>query len=107
MNIEKLAPKLKPWMQVDTWHTSHPKDSERFHLALNSAFSELGSSISYDDFKEAMEYLSEELSSAKLEAEYLTQAIEGYASRAETISVLSEKLARMQRSMQASVTMAR
>lgn len=86
MNIEKLAKKLKPWMQVDTWHTSHPKDSERFHLALNSAFSEFGNSISYDDFKEAMEYLSGELPSARLEAEYLTQAIERHASSAETIS---------------------
>lgn len=86
MNIEQLAEKLKPWMRVDTWHTTHPKDDERFHLALKSAFSEFGSAVSYDDFKEAMEYLSEELPSAKLEAEYLAQTIERYALNAETIS---------------------
>lgn len=86
MNIEQLAEKLKPWMQVDTWHTTHPRDSERFHLALKSAFSEFGNSIGYDDFKDAMEHLSEELPSAKLEAEYLAQTIERYASSADTIS---------------------
>lgn len=86
MNIEQLAEKLKPWMQVDTWHTTHPRDYERFHLALNSAFSEFGTSINYDDFKDAMLYLSKELPSTKLEAEYLTQTIERYASSAETIA---------------------
>jgi len=86
MNIEQLAEKLKPWMQVDTWHTAHPKDTERFHLALKSAFSEFGNSIGYDDFKDAMEHLSKELPSAKLGTEYLTQTIERYASKAETIS---------------------
>ena len=86
MNIEKLAEKLKPWMQVDTWHTTHPKDCERFHKALHSAFAEFGSAITYDDFKDAMEYLSESLPSAKLEAGYLEQTIERYASNAETIS---------------------
>ncbi len=86
MNIEHLAEKLKPWMQVDTWHTTHPRDSERFHFALSSTFSEFGNSISYDDFKDAMEYLSEELPSAKLETVYLAQTIERYASSAEAIS---------------------
>lgn len=86
MNIEKLAENLKPWMQVDTWHTTHPRDYKRFHQALNSAFSEFGNSISYDDFKDALKYLSEELPSAKLESEYLAQTIDKYASSAETIS---------------------
>lgn len=86
MNIEHLAEKLKPWMQVDTWHTTHPRDSERFHFAISSAFYEFGNSISYDDFKDAIEYLSEEFPSTNLEAEYLAQAIERYASSAEAIS---------------------
>ncbi len=24
MNIESLSNSLKPWMQVDTWHTTRP-----------------------------------------------------------------------------------
>lgn len=86
MNIEQLAEKLKPWMRVETWHTTHPMDTKRFHTALDSAFSAFGVSISYDDFKDAMEYLSETLPSGKLEKGYLEKAIERYASNAETIS---------------------
>lgn len=85
MNIEQLAERLRPWMQVDTWHTTHPMDSKRFHQALNSVFSEFGASISYDDFKDAMVYLSETLPSGKLEKNYLKKTIERYASNAETI----------------------
>ncbi|SDR75922.1 hypothetical protein SAMN05216198_0322 [Halopseudomonas litoralis] len=86
MNIEKMAEKLEPWMRVDTWHTTHPKDYERFHLALSAAFSEFGPAISYDDFKNAMEHLAAKLPSAKLAKQYLNEAIERYAANAETIS---------------------
>lgn len=86
MNIEKLAEKLKPWMQVETWHTTHPKDSERFNKALDSAFLTFGFSIGYDDFKDAMECLAEELPSGNLEKGYLEKTIERYASNAEIIS---------------------
>ena len=86
MNIEKLAEKLKPWMQVDTWHTSHPLDDQRFHKSLQAAFSEFGVSIAYDDFKEAMEYLVETGVASKLEAGYLEGSIEKSASKAEHIS---------------------
>ena len=86
MNIEKLAEKIKPWMQVDTWHTSHPLDDERFHKSLQSAFSEFGASIAYDDFKEAMEYLVETGVASKLEASYLEENIDKSASKAEIIA---------------------
>ena len=55
MNIEKLKNSLAPWLRVDTWITSHPLDKQRFHHALKSAFDSLGTSIAFDDFKEAME----------------------------------------------------
>lgn len=86
MNIEKLAEQMKPWMQVDTWHTSHPLDDKRFHKALQNAFSEFGVSIAYDDFKEAMEYLAETGDNSKLDAGYLEESIEKLASKAEHIS---------------------
>ncbi len=86
MNIEKLAEKLKPWMQVDTWHTSHPLDDKRFHKSLQSAFSEFGSSIAHEDFKEAMEYLVETGVASKLEVGYLENCIDDSASKAEHIA---------------------
>ena len=60
MDIEKLKTALTPWLKVDTWHTSHPYDDERFHRALKSAFDLLGTSITFDDFREAIEQLVKE-----------------------------------------------
>jgi hypothetical protein len=54
MGIRKLKTALDPWLRVDTWHTSHPLDEKRFHRALKSAYDSLGTSIAFDDFKEAM-----------------------------------------------------
>lgn len=86
MNIEALANSLKPWMRVRTWDTEHPCDLERFHKALNSAIDLLGCQISYDDFRNAMELLSEQLYASKYNAEYLQKKINDSASRAETIT---------------------
>ena len=54
MDIEKLSLLLKPWLRVDTWHTGHPTDDQRFHRALKAAFDELGVQISSDDFRKAI-----------------------------------------------------
>jgi len=54
MDIEKLALLLKPWLRVDTWHTSHPSDEKRFHLALHSVFDELTLHISAEQFRNAI-----------------------------------------------------
>jgi len=86
MNIEELAKSLKPWMQVDTWHTTHPLDSERFHKALSSTIDSHGCQISYDDFKDAMELLAEQLYPNKYEKSYLRRNIDDFASKAETIT---------------------
>lgn len=86
MNIEQLSDKLRPWMQVETWHTTHPLDYQRFHKSLESAFLEYGSSISYDDLKEAMLLLAEEMLSGELENKYLEEAIDRFSSHGEVIS---------------------
>ena len=54
MDVEKLSLLLKPWLRVDTWHTGHPMDDQRFHRALKAAFDELGVQISSDDFRKAI-----------------------------------------------------
>lgn len=86
MNIENLASLLKPWMQVETWHTVHPLDSERFHKALKTAIEAHESTLSYDDIKEAMELLAGQLYVNKYEASFLEEKIDHYSSNAETIT---------------------
>lgn len=84
MNIEKLKTALAPWLRVDTWHTSHPLDDERFHRALKSAFDSLGTSIAFDDFREAMEQLAKE-HHPNFQANYRDELVEKFAQRAENI----------------------
>ena len=59
MNIERLSELLLPWMQVETWHTTHPSDQKRFNMALASVIRELGHQVTYDDLKDAIELLLE------------------------------------------------
>ena len=84
MNIEKLKTALAPWLRVDTWHTSHPLDEERFHHALKSAFDLLGTSISFDNFSEAMDLLAKEFHPT-FQASYRNEVVEKFAQRAENI----------------------
>jgi len=86
MNIEELAKSLKPWMQVPTWQTTHPLDSERFHKALSSAIDSHGDQISYDDFKDAMELLAEQLYPNEYKEPHVEAKIDNFASKAETIT---------------------
>jgi hypothetical protein len=54
MDIEKLLLLRKPWLRVDTWHTGHPMDDQRFHSALKAVFDELSVQISPDDFRKTI-----------------------------------------------------
>ena len=58
----ELKDGLRPWIQIDTWHTSHPFDMKRFHKALSNVFQELelGEAISGPQFKDAMSELVDE-----------------------------------------------
>lgn len=84
MDIEKLKTALTPWLRVDTWHTSHANDEERFHRALKSAFDLLGTSIAFNDFREAMEQLAKE-HHPNILACYRDELVEKFAQRAEDI----------------------
>lgn len=87
MNIEDLAESLKPWMQVDTWHSSHPLDSRRFHKALESAIADHGCQILYGEFEQAMRLLVEKLYPAgQYEETYLEENIDRFATNAQTIA---------------------
>lgn len=54
MDIEQLRNSLKPWLALETWHTGHALDEQRFHKALKSAFDKLGTPIAVDKFREAI-----------------------------------------------------
>lgn len=84
MNTDELAAVLHPWMVVETWHTGHPSDERRFHKALHGAFRDFGYSISYDDFKEAMQSIAMKRY-PNFKSEYLNELIEEKALKAEII----------------------
>lgn len=84
MNIEKLKVALSPWLRVDTWHTSHPLDEQRFHHALKSTFDLLGTMIAFDDFREAMDALAKE-HYPNFQADYRNDLVDKFARRAEAI----------------------
>lgn len=83
MDIQALQIFLLPWLRVNTWHTRHPSDEERFHHALHVAFKELGYSIAYEHFYDAIhKVISERQPGHEL---LRSKAIEHFARRAEVI----------------------
>jgi hypothetical protein len=85
MDLDILKENLRSWMQHETWHSNHPTDYKRFHRALESAFDEIGVAVDYDDFKEVIHELAEELYS-NYETNHRETLVEKFASRADTIS---------------------
>lgn len=84
MDIEKLKNLLKPWLALDTWHTGHPLDDQRFHRALKSAFDVLGVHLSSDDFRKAIVLGLNEYRSG--DAKAYEADVEEYAQRGEDIA---------------------
>ena len=84
MNINNLKKELTPWLIVETWHTTHPCDCERFNRSLKSAFDSLDTPITFDDFMEAMMQLVKEHHPG-MQAIH-REDLEGFAMRAENIS---------------------
>ncbi|WOB28163.1 MULTISPECIES: hypothetical protein [Xanthomonas] len=84
MGNERLKAALDPWMRVETWHTFHPLDEQRFHLALAAAFEVVGLPAEALEFETAMLALAR-----KHHGEVMLHhidAIEAYAQLAENIS---------------------
>ncbi|WP_100634609.1 hypothetical protein [Pseudomonas qingdaonensis] len=83
MNIERLEELLNPWLRVDTWHTEHILDDQRFHRALNQAYEELGLEIHSGDVIMAIESALDKRS-PELKKAY-SEAIKRYAEKAQII----------------------
>ncbi len=85
MSIEELKDKLAPWLRVSTWHTAHHLDDRRFHQALKAAFDSLGTDISFEDFKEAMDQLVKE-HHPKMQSDYREKCVEDFARKADNVA---------------------
>lgn len=85
MGSKHLKEYLRPWVRVDTWHTTHPLDQERFHKALDYAFRGIGGPIDYDGAKDAIVDLANECH-PNLNPEFVEEAADRYAQSVERIS---------------------
>jgi glycine/D-amino acid oxidase-like deaminating enzyme len=83
MDIERLEELLNPWLRVDTWHTAHILDDQRFHRALKQAYEELGTDIHSGDVILAIENTLNKRSPELKEA--YSEAIKRYAGKAQQI----------------------
>ena len=90
MDTSKIKESLRPWVQIETWHTGHPLDSQRFHNALSDVFELFGTQVSFNDFEEALTELVDEIY-PNWEEEHKEKTIHKYSLRAENIgSYLSD-----------------
>lgn len=83
MDSKTLEDALLPWLRVSTWHTKHFKDDERFHQAIHVAFGQLGSSISPEDFEQAIKNVLYERHPGQEKS--MSDSIEHFVRRAEVI----------------------
>ncbi|WP_435653097.1 hypothetical protein ACSC9T_08915 [Pseudomonas putida] len=83
MDIVRLEELLDPWLRVDTWHTQHYLDDQRFHRALNQAYKELGTDIHSGDVILAIENALNKRSPEGKDA--YSDAIKRYAEKAQII----------------------
>jgi hypothetical protein len=81
---EKLKVALTPWLAPETWRTSHPADTLRFHLALKTAFDAIGTSISFDEFMDSMRQVVE-ARHPTMNGEYTDGKLGEFAQHAEDI----------------------
>ena len=60
-DIAALKTLLRPWMHRDGWESDRRTDLRHFYRALAEVFAALGTSITEDEFSEAMDELAAEL----------------------------------------------
>lgn len=82
MDIQTLEEALLPWLRVDTWYTPHPLDSERFHKAIQVAFTRLGPRIGEEDMGHAIRNV---LAKRHPGQEKMTEQIDKFIRRADII----------------------
>ena len=60
MENARIRAALEPWMRVETWHTLHPLDEQRFHRALAAVFKVVGTPADALELENAMLELARE-----------------------------------------------
>ena len=82
VQIKKI---LKPWMQVNTWHTGHPLDDRRFHKSISELVIDVDLKyLNRSSIESAMHSLVDDLK-ISFDEEFLKEHIEKYVQKAETI----------------------
>ena len=85
MKVEEISNCLGPWIQADTWHTSHPTDTKQFNNALSAVINTVGFAWGYDEFKDAINNSLEKHHPEQVENEHMQQEVDRCASKAEVI----------------------
>lgn len=86
MSKDALLKALDPWMKVETWHTAHPLDEQRFHRAVAVACKTVGTPLDAYDIENAIMHLAEKYHGA-FEGYHLYDAMDHYAQEAENLSM--------------------
>ena len=58
------------WLKVTTWHTGHPSDNKRFHLAIKKVYVEIG----YITHEDILEGIKSNINSSVYNDEYIAYA---------------------------------
>jgi hypothetical protein len=77
---------LDPWMRVETWHTAHPLDEERFHRAVAVACKTFGTPLNASDIEDAIMELAKKYHGA-FDTYHLYEMMGHYAQEAENLSM--------------------
>lgn len=85
MYKSKFKECMKPWAQMQTWHTTNSCDMARFHKSLQDYFLKTSTGIDYDTAKENIAELIKELH-PNTDINAVEKDIERYASTAEKIT---------------------
>jgi len=75
---------IDKWVKVDTWHTGHPSDDERFHQLLAVAQSEGARNFDVEGFIDVASELAKR-HHASMQEEFLSQSVHEKALEAEAI----------------------
>ncbi|AZR35234.1 MULTISPECIES: hypothetical protein [Xanthomonas] len=86
MSKDALLKALDPWMKVETWHTAHTLDEQRFHRAIAVACRTSGTALDAAEIEEAIMQLAKKYHGA-FEGYHLYDAMDHYAQEAENLSM--------------------
>ena len=70
MNVKLNEILYDNWLKINTWHTGHPSNEKRFHLAIKEVYTELGYILYEDIFEE----IKDNINSTSWNNEYISYA---------------------------------